>query len=97
MGDPAMSTDSGRISIDNSETGHEVFERMTAIQSELTESGVYLPDDRLARLIIVHNPFTLMPLALSFAGPHDDQYGPVGGSEWGLVASGPLRHEVPDD
>ena len=70
---------------------------MAKVQSELIERGVYVPEAQLARLIIVHNPFALTPLPLSFAGPHDEQYGTVGGSEWGLVASGRLRHEVPDD
>ncbi len=77
----------------------EIVGRMAEIESALTESGVFLPDARLARLVVLHNPFALKPLPRSFAGSHDDQYGllPGTGSEWGLVATGRLRHEVPDD
>ena len=87
----------GRPPANSPRARREVLERMTQIQSELVERGVYLPAARLARLIIVHNPFALMPLPLSFAGPHDDQYGLVRDSEWDLVACGRLRQEVPDD
>ena len=77
----------------------EVFGRMRQTETALADRGVYLPDARLARLVLAINPFAMKPLAPTFAGPHDDQYGLVGetGSDWGLTATGRLRREVPDD
>jgi hypothetical protein len=79
----------------------EVLDRMMNVTSALTESGVYLPNARLARLVILRNPYALNPLRPSFGGPHDDHYGLLSdsdtGSAWGLVAVGRLRDEVPDD
>lgn len=89
----------GRPPVHTARARAEVVGRMTETESALTKSGVFLPDARLARLVVLHNPFALNQLPPSFAGPHDDQYGllPGTGSEWGLVATGRLRHEVPDD
>ena len=72
---------------------------MSALETELTQRGVYQLEARIARLVITHNPFANNPLPLRFAGLHHDQYGPIGDSqsEWGLVATGRLRWEVPDD
>lgn len=76
----------------------EVYERMRVIEATMTRSGVYLPEARIARLVIAHNPFADNPLPRRFAGSHDDQYGALeSGSEWGLLATGRLRREVPDD
>lgn len=77
----------------------EIYERMSAMEAQLSRRGVYDPEARVARLVIAHNPFATNPLPLRFAGPHDDQYGAIGDStlEWGLVATGWRRWEVPDD
>ncbi|MCA1672507.1 MAG: hypothetical protein LC799_09990 [Actinobacteria bacterium] len=89
----------GRSGADSGRARREVIERMSALETELTQRGVYQPEARIARLVITHNPFANNPLPLRFAGLHDDQYGPIGDSqsEWGLVATGRLRWEVPDD
>lgn len=75
----------------------EATKRMFDIESSLTERGVYLPDAWLARLVLAHNPFSLEPIAPTFAGPHDDEYGLVSeSSTWGRISTGRLRHEVGD-
>jgi hypothetical protein len=54
----------------------------------------------LARLVIAHNPFAAIPLPLDFAGPHDEQLGPITHDDqphrgqWGHVASGRLVPQV---
>ena len=75
----------------------EVIGRMHQIETAMTESGAYQPDARLGRLVLATNPFALKPLPPTFAGPHDDLYGSVGETGWGLTATGRLRREVADD
>jgi hypothetical protein len=65
----------------------EVYEHMTT-------TGDYIPDARVARLIVLHNPYATHPFGLDvFDGPHDVQwartttmgdirYGPV---KWGRL------------
>jgi hypothetical protein len=75
----------------------ELGERMKAIEEELTERGVFNPHAAVARLVILHNPFAFHPLDHRFAGPHDEQHGPIevaGGLGFTHVSSGIRCWEV---
>lgn len=78
--------------------------RRALVHLELVEHmervGAYDATAHLARLIVMHNPWARIPLALEvFGGPHDEQWSSIelqpGELGYAHVASGRLAKEVP--
>jgi hypothetical protein len=78
--------------------GADRFVLMSQLAQRLLESGALVPDARLVRLIVLHNPFARHPLDVSaLAGPHDEQWTAVDGTaghQYARTWTGPRLHEV---
>lgn len=72
-----------------------VWRASTEAEEQAIEAGVFDPEARLARLILLHNPHAAFKLDLDrFGGPHDDQWA-LAGEEYTAVAKGRMHWEVP--
>jgi hypothetical protein len=61
-------------------TEMEAIEVIIATYEELTEAGIFLPDQRVPYLKVFHNPHATLPLPMYvFAGEHDVQWGQIDG------------------
>jgi len=64
---------------------------------ELAQAGCYDEAALTRRLRIFHNPYAAIPLPMTFAGPHDDQWaadhidGTYGEVSWGVLSSSVRR------
>jgi hypothetical protein len=65
-------------SMTNEQLGKAVADRGKAMEEmtlHMIDTGDYLPDARLARLVVLHNPFAKRPLDMwALAGPHDEHW-----------------------
>jgi hypothetical protein len=52
----------------------EIYDRYSSIEADLTKRGLYIPHARRVRLSIYRNPNAAIPLPLTFAGVHDEQW-----------------------
>jgi hypothetical protein len=52
----------------------EIYDRYSDIEADLTQRGLYIPRARRVRLSIYRNPNAAIPLPLTFAGVHDEQW-----------------------
>ncbi len=71
---------------------------MNEVANHMAETGDFLPECKLVRLVVLHNPFATHPLDMStLAGPHDEQWQGVeidGVLRYGPYWRGPLIHET---
>jgi hypothetical protein len=94
----------GRVppaAVRRSADGSEQTDRLVVmgqLAQRMLESGALVPDARLVRLIVLHNPFARHPLDVSaLAGPHDEQWTAVDGTagrQFARTWTGPRLHEV---
>lgn len=78
-----------------------VWRVASALADDMTDSGSFDPQARVARLAVVHNPWAAVELPLDFfGGPHDEQFRVVDMDRVGHLErcwTGWRIHEVPGD